>query len=187
VRRRAVLGLVVCALFAYGCNNPDYDRETIEQELRDDVGLTAPQAACVAERLEDSVGVRRLGARDEPTPLERDKLDAAVLYAIVTCGDDPFDRAAAVRQLQRALELPAAEAQCLAREIERRAQPATPETIASATLACDGREPELRRNVGLSRDEAGCVLDGETVRQCTADEPTDDSTSTTRPRSTPSS
>jgi hypothetical protein len=180
--RRAVLFLVVCAVFAYGCNNPDYDRDTVEQELRDDVGLTAPQAACVAEQLEEAVGVRRLGARDEPTPLEQDKLDAAVLYAIVACGDEPFDRGAVASELERALRLRAADAQCLAREIERRAQTATSETIAAATLACDGGQAELRRNVGLSREEAECVVDGETVRRCT-----DDSTSTTQPPSTPSS
>jgi hypothetical protein len=181
-----VVGLVGLALLAVGCNNPDYDRDTVEQELRDDVGLSAKQAGCVAERLEETVGVRRLGARDEPTPLERDKLDAAVLYAIVACGDEPYDRAAVARELERALDFDRAEAQCLAREIERRPQPATQETIVAATVGCDGGEAELRRNAGLTREQADCVADGGSLPRCTDDDGAT-TTSTSPPPSTRSS
>ena len=72
-----LLIVVGLALAAAACNNPTYSRNTVERDLRDQSGLTPTQAQCVTMRLEDTIGVERLGARDAPTTREREKLHAA--------------------------------------------------------------------------------------------------------------
>jgi hypothetical protein len=124
--------------------------------------------------LEQSFEVRRLGARDEPTPSERDKFRAALLYAILACSGAPYDRARVTSALEDELRMSQQDAVCLTREVEARVKPATLASddnltddrvaeiraaIIDATLACGGGSRAVRRNAGLTSEEAECVLD----------------------------
>jgi hypothetical protein len=161
-------------LVATACNNPTYDRDAIEHDLEHETDLTASQAGCVARRLEQTIGEQRLGARDVPTAHEREKLHAAVVFAIVACSGSPYDRARIVRALERDAKIASEQAPCLVREIERRVPPrrlaangnlADPtrttilSAIADATIRCSNDPArDLRNNVGLTRTQAACVM-----------------------------
>ena len=196
-------------LVAAACNNPTYDRDTIEHDLEHETDLTASQAACVARRLEQTIGEQRLGARDVPTAHEREKLHAAVVFAIVACSGPPYDRARIVRALERDAKIASERAPCLVREIERRvpsrrlaangnlADPTRTtilSAIADATITCSNDPArDLRNNVGLTRTQAACVmrpnpppangapLDRRTVFVRCTTSPSPTSTSTTGP------
>jgi hypothetical protein len=193
--------VVALALFAAACNNPSYNRSTVQRDLERDTGLSASQAECVTERLEATIGVRRLGARDEPTPLERDKTHAAVVYAILACSGSPFDSGSVAQALTAKAEVPAAEAECLVREVPKRIPEdelasatanvnAVRGAVFDATLECGGSLDDARRSIGLTREEAKCVgqrqpVEARTVEVCTS--PTTTTTTTSPPPSTPTS
>jgi hypothetical protein len=173
-----VLVVAGLALIAVACNNPTYSRDTIERALRNDSGLSAAQAECVARRLEDTIGVERLGARDEPTTREKEKLHAALVFAALACGPRPYDAAAAAKTLREKGRMPPTYADCIAREFGGRAAADMPEPsvawqatkarplqvfIAAATIECAQARGaneglELRRNLGISRQQSACIL-----------------------------
>jgi hypothetical protein len=172
--RAAVVVALTLVLVGGACNNPTYNRDTIEHDLERETKLTASQATCLAQRLEQTIGEQRLGARDLPTAHEREKLHAAVVFAIVACSGAPYDRARVVHALEREARMPSDQAPCLVREIERRVPPrrlaapgnlANParttilSAIADATITCsDNPAHDLRNNVGLARTQAACVM-----------------------------
>jgi hypothetical protein len=171
VKRFAIL--LGCALLAAACNNTGYSRATVVEDLRAQTQLTDAQADCLSKRLEQVIDVRRLGARDEPTPFERVEFRAALLYAIVACSGAPYDRDRVATALNEELDIPFAESECITRAVEQRVKPDTlarddnlsnarvaeiRAAIVEASLACGG-EAKVRRNVGLTRQQAECVLD----------------------------
>jgi hypothetical protein len=178
----AIVCVVGAGASATACAGTEYDRDAIEQDLRDDSGLSASQAHCLTRRLEDSIRVSRLGARDDPTSGERDKLHGALVFAIVACSGAPYDRDAVAPDLAETANLGRARADCLLASIETDVPPVELEAsdnldrervqevraaIVDATLACGGRAREVRRNAGLTRKEAECVLADESFEACT--------------------
>jgi hypothetical protein len=202
-----LLFVVGFALVAAACNNPTYSRNTVERDLRDESGLTPAQAECVAMRLEETIGVERLGARDEPTTREREKLHAALVFAALACGSQPYDPQAAARVLRDKARMPPAYADCLAREFPNGVEGPLPDAsvawrgshvralqvaILDATIECAQARGanvalEVRRNLGVSRQQSTCILASKasTSREafvaCTRSTPT---TTTTVPATT---
>jgi hypothetical protein len=189
-----VLAAAVLAVVAGGCASGEYDRASVEQDLVDTTELTAAQAACLTRRLEATIGVTRLGARDEPTAGERDRMHGALVMSVLGCSGAPYAADAIVTDLAEAADLGRDAAQCLVDEVEREesadglAKPdavdderavALGAAISVATLRCGGGETELRRNAGLTGTQAECVLDARdaletdpvgTYEDCTAPE-----------------
>jgi hypothetical protein len=172
VRSRALLLVAACSLLVVACNNPTYNRGTVERELHRDAGLTASQAKCLASRLEQTITKERLGARDLPTSFERDKTHAALVFSIIACSDAPYDRARIERDLERKAQLTPAQARCLVEGVERRIPPRQlasgdnlkpaaltniSAAIFDATVDCGGNALQLRRNTGLTRQQIACI------------------------------
>ncbi len=203
MRSRSLLIVVGLALVAAACSNPTYSRNSVERDLRDQSGLSADQARCVTRRLEDTIGVERLGARDDPTTREREKLRAALVFAALACGPRPYDADAAARVLRTKVRVPPSYADCLAREFATRAADVLPAPsvawrnnevralqppILASTIECARARGanvalELRRNLGISRLESQCVLDARTpadaFASCTSTSTTTTTTTTT--------
>ena len=81
--------LVLCGLAAAlpvlgGCAQPGYDAQKLQSELRR-TGLTAQQAKCVTDGLENKFDVRQLGSRSDPTAKEQEKTRAL----LAQCGVKP--------------------------------------------------------------------------------------------------
>jgi hypothetical protein len=185
VRARGAIAVVLLAIAVAACNSPDYDRNTVERDLEQDVGLSAAQARCVAQQLENLLGVRRLGARDDPRDGERNRLNAALLFGVVACSGEPYDRDEVVATIERLTAMEADDAACVVRGVEERVPPErlasggnlaeeraldVRAAIADATIDCyveadrtgDELVQALRANAGLSAEEARCLL-GEDV------------------------
>jgi hypothetical protein len=195
------------ALIAAACNKPTYSRKTLERDLRDDSGLSATQAQCVAMRLESTIGTDRLGARDEPTTREQEKLHAALVFAALACGARPYDADAAAKVLRTKARVPATYADCLAREFGRRQADELPDPadawqpkhvralqvpILESTIDCANARGantalEIRRNLGVSRQQSTCILAGASPAQAFAGCTTSTTTTTTTSASTSTS
>jgi hypothetical protein len=168
---------IVLVVGAAACANPEYDRSTVERDLERDSGLTAAQAACVARRLEDTVGERRLGARDTPSPAERAYLHSALVFAGVACSGRPFDVAKVQRFLVDKAKVGAADARCLVEHavldvgadqlaagdnLTRAASLKVRGALAWGAVSCIARDGEaavaaLRENAGVNREQALCL------------------------------
>jgi hypothetical protein len=71
-----LVGGVVAAAVAAGCASPDAFREsTTRADLRA-AGLDAREARCVVDEMDETFGFQRLSAREEPTELEREAMEA---------------------------------------------------------------------------------------------------------------
>jgi hypothetical protein len=166
--------VAVVAVIGGGCASTDYDRRSVEEDLVESTALTEAQAACLTRRLEATIGLTRLGARDAPTEGERDRMHGGLVMAIVGCSGEPYARDAIVTGLAEQANLGRDRAECLVTGVEGEVPPddlAAPETIdddravelgaaiAVATLGCDGSERDLRRNAALTARQAECVLE----------------------------
>ena len=77
VRVRALALLVAGGLLATACAGEGYRASNVQRELVK-AGLTARQASCVTDRLEDKYDPRQLGSYSSPTQQEINTTTAAI-------------------------------------------------------------------------------------------------------------
>jgi ribosomal protein L13E len=73
--------VVLVGVVAAGCSNPRPGRATLVREL-EDAGLSAEQARCVVDGMGEEFVDRRLDTRDEPSRLERARMNRV----LAACG-----------------------------------------------------------------------------------------------------
>ena len=80
-RFRAFLLVAIAVVAAGACASSGYDAGKLQSELRK-AGLTATQAACVTNAMEDNFDVNQLASHSDPTAQE----DAETRSILAKCG-----------------------------------------------------------------------------------------------------